>query len=113
LADRNPVTAALAEAFLKNSLLEIADIHASLHNELGWRAFNAAEKPLQAVILSEDSMSFGSPLCMKMTERFPSLDKEGSGVVGCWPTTPCPLLLRRRGAIRMAVPHAVHGTQKA
>jgi hypothetical protein len=29
-ADRNPATAALVDAFLKNSLLEIADIYASL-----------------------------------------------------------------------------------
>jgi hypothetical protein len=29
-ADRNPATAVLFDAFMKNSLLEIADIHASL-----------------------------------------------------------------------------------
>jgi hypothetical protein len=29
----------------------------------------------------------------------PLLDKEGPGVVDRWATTPCPLLLQRRGAI--------------
>jgi len=44
----------------------------------------------------------------------PLLDKEGPAVVDCWATTPNPLLLRRRGAIFMAVAHArpLTGTQK-
>jgi len=41
LADRNPATAALIDAFWKNSLLEIADIRASFSEvESSWGEFS-------------------------------------------------------------------------
>jgi hypothetical protein len=50
LADRNPATAAVVEAFLKNSLLEIADIRASSSEvESGWGKFTQSRE------LSHDS----------------------------------------------------------
>ena len=76
--DKNPATAVLVDAFLKKSLLEIADIHASLHVEFGWSTFS------RATVLSHNIDPLRGLAALQSGQRFVivAIEKQGLKVAG-------------------------------